>query len=628
MKQLILHITIFLFFLSCSISVNSQITESPEAFKQRVSQLIKNKFRTNPDFLLNYIQEHPEEVAQFLHNKNITKQAIKRTDDNQINDTPDAESELHATINPTNPDNIIVAAMKSDPTDFLAPLTFPIYYTHDFGETWQLSNFDGTNNVEGMLSGGGDPIVIFDVDGTAYLTWLTLEVDFTNLTGILALRFATSTDGGQSWTENPQYIDYGNITDLYTFSADKLVDKEWLVIDDAPQSPHSGNIYVAYTEVNPANYDYNISLRKKLPDADAFTTNSISVNTDNYVLTQFASLDTDAAGVLHVSFAGSLDGSNFALYYTKSEDGGESFSPEIKVSDISLPIFSTEPTPYISGITNQRLYPCPHLRVDNTGGPQDGNIYTVWTANGPSTQVTDGADIYFCKSVDGGSTWETPFIVNSDTDPVTHQFYPALNINPDGKIIVSYYDRRDDPNNENTNYYLTWSDDGGENWALDMAVSTEASDFSQIGSSNGGFGIGEYTQVISTTDFAIPVWSDGRDNNGNIDLYAAFVAFESSAVHLEDFGTISSKFGITGPSPNPVMDEMKISLQLQESSKVAISVYNKAGLLIKEITSQHYEPGHYDFSYKTNALPSGTYILKVHTDFGFKAKQFLVVNKP
>ncbi len=616
------------FLFLATTSLDAQTVESDAAFKERVTQLLKNKFRTNPDILFDYLKSHPNAFEE-LQQSGVSPQlpvAQMRGDDVQIADTPEAESELHAAVNPVDSNNIIVSVMKSNPNDFLAPLSFPIYSTHDFGNTWELSSFDGTNNLNGLLGGGGDPIIVFDNDGTAYLTWLTVVIDAATFTGEMALRFATSTDGGVTWTENPQLIDSGEITDLITFAADKLVDKEWLVLDDSPNSLYYGNIYIIYTEIDAVNQEYKIAFRRKSPSMDAFTDQTVYVNSNTgYAVAQFVSLDTDANGVIHATFVASANGVAYGLYYTQSDDGGQSFDTETKIADINLPIFSQDPEAYIEGISNDRLYPCPHTKVDNTGGPHDGNIYSVWTANGTTSMATEGADIYFTKSEDGGETWTAPSVINNDTDPATHQFYPALNINKAGKVIVSFYDRRDDPNNTDTHYYITWSEDGGDTFVENTAVSTEASDFSQIGLGNADFGIGEYNQVISTYNYAIPVWADGRDNNGNIELYTAFVPLVELNTGIAELGTISTEFGIAGPQPNPVADKGIITVTLQKSSHVNLSVFAKDGKLIQQLQNGNLAKGDFNFEINNNTLPTGEYILSLQTDFGFKTKKFVVV---
>ena len=140
----------------------------------------------------------------------------------------------------------------------------------------------------------------------------------------------------------------------------------------------------------------------------------------------------------------------------------------------------------IVGFDPARIYPCPHLRVDRSGGDNDGNLYVVWMASGLDENATSGWDIYYSRSTDGGLNWDTPVVLNQDGDPAIDQFHPSLAVNENGVVVAGWYDRREDPNNLETHYYLTYSDDGGSNFVPDFAVTSLPSDFSEIGSKNMG----------------------------------------------------------------------------------------------------------------------------------------------
>jgi len=575
-----------------------------------------------------YLQAHPDakpgKVKQEMGN------AIEsRSDEDQAIDfTAEAESELHAAINPKDTNNIIMSAMRQDPNSFLSPLQFPTYYTKDFGATWQLSEFDGT--LEGQfVVGGGDPIIVFDTEGVAYICWLTLSTDITLQTKI-ALRYAVSNDGGATWTEASEPLDDGNagsILDILagTASSDlKFVDKEWLAVDRS-NSPYRNNIYASYLTIESADGESittNITLRKKAANKEFFTTESVQVNTDVYKLVQFTSIDVDNEGIVHVTFAGTPDSLNWSLYYTQSLDGGDTFAQERKVSDFHIPRLSgDEPESNIVGIDGQRLYPCPHVVVDKSGGAYDGHLYLVWTANGLAQKKTEGLDIYYSRSTDGGKIWSEASVLNDNEGSESHQFYPSIAVNDKGVLVVSWYDRRDDPNNLNTMYYMTYSEDGGDTFIPDFPVSTAASDFSVIGSKNGAFGIGEYTQTLATSSFAIPIWADGRTNDGNIDLYVAFVPLDGSG-GVVNVSSIHKDFAIEGPNPNPFRGNATFQLNLDNPTKVQIEVHNLKGQLIRTLQASSLTAGQHTF--ELNDLVAGTYVLSVQTEKGFASKQLIV----
>ncbi|MEL6721120.1 MAG: sialidase family protein, partial [Bacteroidota bacterium] len=221
---------------------------APMSAQNYLQYKINKKMRTNLEQFVQYLQAHPDAKPGTVEPTYLNG-IESRTDDNQAIDvTAEAESELHAAVNPVDNNNIIISAMRQDPNSFLSPLQFPTYYTKDFGETWEISEFDGT--LEGaFVVGGGDPIIVFDTEGTAYICWLTLSTDITLQTTI-ALRYAVSQDGGATWTEAPEPLDDGNagsILDILGGGASsdlKFVDKEWLAVDRS-DSPFRNNIYAS-----------------------------------------------------------------------------------------------------------------------------------------------------------------------------------------------------------------------------------------------------------------------------------------------------------------------------------------------------------------------------------------------
>ncbi|MEM9849129.1 MAG: T9SS type A sorting domain-containing protein, partial [Bacteroidota bacterium] len=326
---------------------------------------------------------------------------------------------------------------------------------------------------------------------------------------------------------------------------------------------------------------------------------------------------------VHVSFAGTLDSLNWSLYYTQSTDGGESFLPETKVSDFHIPRLSgDEPESNIVGIDGQRLYPCPHLVVDKSGSAYNGYLYMVWTANGLAQKETEGLDIYYSRSIDGGNSWSGARVLNDDGIPDSHQFYPSIVVNDRGLLVVSWYDRRDDVDNLNTMYYMTYSEDGGSSFEPDFPVSTTSTDFSTIGSRNGNFGIGEYTQTIASNHYAIPIWADGRTNDGNIDIYVAFIPITSSASGLVSISSIHKDFVLDGPNPNPFQDRATFQLKLENKTSLNIEVFNIEGKLVQQIVSSTFQAGEHTFELKD--LSAGSYVLSITTENGYVAKQIIV----
>lgn len=579
------------------------------------------------------IRATPEALA-YLHSLSPAQWPLQgqgqvlsfRNEEHNLSGTETPESEVHAAINPRDTSNIIVAAMRLDPEQILSTLTFPVYYTKDFGHSWQTSTFDGVSDLPPLtlVIGGGDPVLAFDSEGAAYLSWLTFTIDITFNIGI-QLHWAISTDGGATWQRQASPIDSGTVADLENPDS-RFVDKQWIAAD-LSDSPYRDNLYAAYVEINLTDTTYNILVKTREPGSGNFGA-AVDLTPPAIVFSQFASIDVDRQGKVHVLFAGAeIQDQVISLYHCYSSDGGQSFSEPVKISPLHLPCFppgAGGPCDLV-GVDSARVYPCPHLRVDKSGGDFDGRLYAAWTADGFQSELTPGVDIYFSRSEDGGLSWSAPQVLNDDGIPASEQFFPSLAVNGKGLLAISWYDRREDPNNLLTKYYMAFSRDGGQSFEPAFAVSAEGADFSQVGSANGNFGVGEYTQVLSTSGYAIPVWADGRSNDGNIDIYAAFFPLGGEVTALPEIQTVTDKFAVGLPSPNPGKGVSRIDIELKEATEVALQLFGPQGRLLRQQALGQLPAGNHRLDIGLDGLPDGAYLLRVQTGFGVQSRR-LVAN--
>jgi len=109
------------------------------------------------------------------------------------------------------------------------------------------------------------------------------------------------------------------------------------------------------------------------------------------------------------------------------------------------------------------------IAVDN--GPLcPGNVYIAWTDMTPSGGVD--VDIMFAFSPNGGLAWSPPMRVNQD--PLGNgrdQFAPHMRVDDlTGQIVITYYDRRNDPANLAVEVWSSTSTTCGTAW-LDCMIS-------------------------------------------------------------------------------------------------------------------------------------------------------------
>lgn len=539
------------------------------------------------------------------------------------------ESEVHAAINPTDSNNIVVSPIRYAAQGF----TTPIYYTKDFGKTWKKSSYNPVPAETGAtVIGGGDPVFAFDADGKLYYSWINLYVvgfDFSNLRW--ALSWAYSNDGGETWIHDQgMQIAFSSGITLGGGNA-TIYDKQWMTCD-MTNGPGRNTLYAAFLEAVGA--ETKISLRVKPPGNAPFSTTSVPVSSADFTQVQFSSIQVDRSGGVHVSFFGTKDNRNWAMWHAVSTSGGGSFAAPNKISDVVFPgQFDPElddnpgrQMDSITGILAQRMYPCPHIAIDNGTGPNAGNLYAVWTANGIGSKLGRGLDIYYSRSTDNGATWTPAVILNNNSDePPTSQFYPSISVSPQGFVAVTWYDRRSDTRERNTEYYMTYSFDGGKTFINDFPVSEAPSDFTTVGRRNGGFGIGEYTQVLTTSGFAIPVWADGRTGNGDLNILAALVPLspEGGITGVERAAAVTA--GMQIASIELQADQLMVRCLVDHPRHLRLRIVTMLGQEAASVDAGVVESGEHWLRASMAGLPSGRYFIQLESEHGAVSAAFVLV---
>ena len=153
------------------------------------------------------------------------------------------------------------------------------------------------------------------------------------------------------------------------------------------------------------------------------------------------------------------------------------------------------------------------LAVDRSGTSTNNNIYMLASVQ-PSGSTT-GSDVMFVRSTDGGSTFSAPRRINDD--PVNHakwHWFGTLAVAPNGRIDVVWFDTRNAANNTDSQLFYSYSIDGGNNWATNVAVSNSFNPF--VGYPNQDK-IGDYITVVSDNASANVAYA--ATFNGEEDIY-------------------------------------------------------------------------------------------------------------
>lgn len=139
-------------------------------------------------------------------------------------------------------------------------------------------------------------------------------------------------------------------------------------------------------------------------------------------------------------------------------------------------------------------------------------------------------DVLLWRSADGGREWSSPVRVNdTPRQDGTTQTLPKLAVAPNGRLDVVYYDRRHDPDDVRTEVSLQSSFDRGLTFAPRQRLSDRAFDSRiGLGRERGLPDLGSRIALLSTDEVAMAVWADtraGTRTTGKQDLARAVVAF-------------------------------------------------------------------------------------------------------
>jgi uncharacterized repeat protein (TIGR03803 family) len=184
------------------------------------------------------------------------------------------------------------------------------------------------------------------------------------------------------------------------------------------------------------------------------------------------------------------------MMFSKSTDGGNTWSPPRLMTKMTMPITWTLPN-----ANDVRVYNYPVIGVDNSNGAHAGNLYVamyIWTGAYLRLQVI--------RSSDGGTTWSNPVPVAPATD--THdQFFPSLSVNDAGQVGISWLDRRNDLANIDYQAFAAISIDGGRTFP-NTQLTKAFSNPDQSGDPNW---MGDYTGNTWAGGDFIAAWMDSSN---------------------------------------------------------------------------------------------------------------------
>lgn len=145
------------------------------------------------------------------------------------------------------------------------------------------------------------------------------------------------------------------------------------------------------------------------------------------------------------------------------------------------------------------------------------NDFTANNASG-CVAATDNntANVWFSRSTDGGASWSAKKILHEDDTalPRTDQFNQWMRVDDaDGAIHAAWYDTRGDSTRKTANIYYTRSFDGGTTFETPVRVSDAPSDET----TGNGNQYGDYAGLAVRDGVAWPFWTDRRGGGWGTD---------------------------------------------------------------------------------------------------------------
>ena len=372
-------------------------------------------------------------------------------------------NEVLLAADPSNPSRLLGCTMGFWPER--NKLLTLAYVSFDGGKNWRFA----VANDAGLLS--ADPSCTFGPNGNAYFTAIERSRDDERNDRLLVYR---SKDGGETWS-----------TPITLFGSAPSVDRPY-VIADVSHNSSQGRVYIygqiGQRTVGGEGFGSSISLWRSRDEGLSYEgpvllapekpfsfhpANSV-VLSDGALVCLIAQVDPLKRNDGYVgSQYRKADVQNGNLKVIVSRDGGESFAPAIKISEMY-------------DDWRQEATSIPSLGVDRGSAQFKDRLYTVW-ADGRYGRT----QILLSYSTDEGRTWSKPLLV-SDDQPTEgdgrDNFMPVVAVNPDGVVGVMWYDRRENP--DNFGYYVRFaaSLDGGETWLPSVRVSEAPKTFETQGS--------------------------------------------------------------------------------------------------------------------------------------------------
>jgi hypothetical protein len=347
-------------------------------------------------------------------------------------DSKRPHEEMLAAAHPSDPNQLVAGVMVGDTKQNGIETVW--YHSADGGRRWTRTRIDVRPDYTNVA---GDPAVTYGRGDTVYSATLPGNISIFR-----------SIDGGKTW-EPPTIIPF--------------IDREYLDVDRTGAYP--GRVYLY------ANGDWKDSagkggpqmqLLRSLDAGKTFIGPTALPDYRDYSSSMPSRGVVLEDGTLLIPIRATKPGmarDSGLLQVAISTDGGETLEPPVLIARAS---------------SNSRLYTGTfmQLAVDRSNGPYRGRVYAVYANYEGSRGV-----VRVTHSDDKGRTWSTGILASdaparSGGKIGADAYYPVIAVNNTGAVGISWYDRREAPDDLGYRARFAASLDGGVSFEPSIAIAT------------------------------------------------------------------------------------------------------------------------------------------------------------
>ena len=358
----------------------------------------------------------------------------------------------------------------------------------DGGKTWTHGFLPGLTTGEG--SGPYDAVSDPVVAYDArHGVWMIASLPLSSTIQAPAVAVSRSTDGGMTW-QNPVSVN----------PTAANADKNWIVCDSWPTSPYYGNCYIEWDD--PSNSDQIVMSTSNdggLTWAVPIATASGATGIGGQPLVQ-----PTGKVVVPIETFISQTASNMSAF--SSTDGGASWSAPVTISNIQ---FHADAGGIRSG-------PLPSAAVDGSGA-----VWTVWEDCRFRSNCSTN-DLVYSTSFDGVTWTQVTRIPIDDVSSGIDHFIPGIGIDPATSGVSAhvalhyYYYPQSNCDVSTCQLFVGYisSSNGGTAWSSPSAM-TGAMLLSWLPNSQNGLMVGDYIATAFTNGVPHGIFAVAQANSGS-----------------------------------------------------------------------------------------------------------------